>query len=247
MNVGCMNGGFVVQMEVAMQANQLNQKNPYDCLKIRNERDLIDELNLTPTEAAAVLGKTRQSLNQANLNERDNYFKKGELFSLIMHSKSQNAEVDLSHVFEYLNASRGSSETEELRSTNFTQPVDQNAIMECDDLWVIIPDYLYLRAHHAEVYEFLIGLGRRNGVKPIFFVSNQQERTILEKACNVNDTRIKVVPKINALPYMIIAKPRSIADCFILLGSTYVKHNWAGGLKLANLVDELVEDASEEG
>ena len=131
--------------------------------EIANDRDLIAALGLRDAEVSALLGKSRQTLNNQLGAKRDarspqSYFKPSELFMLVSAARQWNPSFDAvkAVVTAHIEATgRGSGGTpQDLLMESLVGGAD-DPFAKAKGVVIMVPDFLGLMAEHKVVLECL--------------------------------------------------------------------------------------------
>lgn len=206
---------------------------------IMNEKELLTALGMTESDAASALGRSRQSLYQAGLGDRRDYFKKNDLVALLFAARARAPALDLSEVYDYLGRTRSAALVAELRSVSGAEGTEAT-LSRYHEVWAILPDLVYLRQSHPEAMALLLSLAGRPGGATRFLTANDQDAQLLRRLLpSSTDVRVDVDTWMSAFPYSVIGEPSREADYFVFAGGRFLKHDWYGGPKLALLIDAL--------
>lgn len=207
---------------------------------IGSDKELLDALGLSEVEAATALGRSRQSLYQAGLTQRQDYFKRSDLISLVFEAQVRSNSINLSDVYDYIGQTRP-SDLDVIRTLSASD-AQEPRLREYGELWIVIPDLAYLTQSHPEAKSMFVRLASESGVNVRFFVSNEPDRALLISDLNqAHRTTVAVEPWMGAIPYLIIGDPEGAADCYVFAGGRFLRHDWYGGPKLALLLRSLLQ------
>lgn len=210
---------------------------------VQTDKDLLDALGMSESEAARVLGRSRQSLYQAKLSERDNYFKKEEVRDLAFAAKSANPDLDLGQVIEFAAQSRSPDLAEMLAQIDTLSP-EAEAFLNYKELWVVLPDVGWIYNSYPHVMETLIKLAGRPAPLIRFFTSAPLDKSTLEyllESHHSHASDITCASWMGAIPPVIIGNPLEKADTFILTNGRFMPNDWYGGRNLAVLIQTLFD------
>ncbi|TAJ73696.1 MAG: hypothetical protein EPO51_04255 [Phenylobacterium sp.] len=210
---------------------------------LASDKDLLGALGMTETEAAAALGRSRQSLYQAALSDRTDYFKKSDLVALLFAARSRDPALDFEPVYDYLQRSRARDPNlvRDLKAMT-TAEGDEATLARYGELWIVLPDLAYLQEAHPEATAMMVRLAGRPGARTRFYCATDQDADLLRQtlpADAASAPQIQVEPWMSAFPYGVIADPKRSADYYVFAGGRFLKHDWYGGQKLAMLLENF--------
>ncbi len=207
-----------------------------------SDKEMLETLRLSEHEASKAIGRSRQSLNQAKLSLRNDYFKKGDITTLVFEAVSKTPDIDLTTVYEYVAATRGLNVMEDIQRLNISDS-QEDALLNYEEIWIVIPDFIYLSRMNPEVVGLFKKIVSKLGEKTTFFVSSYQDKSLLLSSLGENDNvNTQVETWMGAIPYLLIGNPHSIADSYLFSKGRYIRHDWYGGPKLALLIDSLAKN-----
>jgi hypothetical protein len=209
---------------------------------VHSDKAFLEALDLSESEAANVLGRSRQSLSQARLASRTNYFRKADIASLVFQSRAKRPGLDLTAALNYVSESRGADMLEGLQTVGHSV-VDEARLSGYKELWVVIPDLSYFNRSHPEVVAMLVRLGARADIITRFFASSSLDKALLSgllEAGSAQKSSVEFETWMGAIPYLIIGDPHGVADSYLFAGGRYMQNDWYGGPKLALLIQSLL-------
>jgi len=215
---------------------------------ITSDKQLISWLKMTEADAARALGRSKQSLYQARLEEKQNYFKKGDLAALIFSALSRDSTLDLDPIFSYLDRTRKPGEVADLRALGASD-ADEHVLAQVGELWFVLPDYTHFLQRHSEALAFLLRLAARPSGRTRIFCATEQDKALIEnavlRASNDPDIadRVHVDPEpwMSAFQPTLVADPHRVAECYIFLRGRFMRNDWFGGPKLALFLEKLTQ------
>ena len=228
---------------------------------LKSEDDLLQALGLSEAEAADAIGRTRQSLYQADLATKRKYFKKADLMSLVMEAQKRSPQLDLGPIDRYLSETRPADQRPDLQALTVSArgpgaaPVDEAALRKYDDLLILIPDFGHMTRNYRDTVDMLmrLGLGKgENGRRVRIYTAGTPNRTRIENWLNdvaaADPDGRKVVAQVEAgdwiaaIPFMILGDPQGDADCFIMTEGRYLPNEWEGAATLVLLIEKLAAE-----
>ncbi|HVZ30715.1 MAG TPA: hypothetical protein VG839_10005 [Asticcacaulis sp.] len=202
------------------------------------DKDLLDLLELSESEAAKILGKSRQSLYQAGLAGRSDYFRKSDIKSLVFEARARAPKLDLSPVADYVAETRDSRLANEIRVDG--QLINTKTLLNCRELLIVIPEIGWMTKYHPDSMDMLLSLGQQVA-HVTYYTSSEPDKIALQGALavkNVNQT-VECATWIGAIPPLIIGNPTGSADIYVFASGHFAPNDWYGGGKLAVLIKAL--------
>jgi len=220
---------------------------------LNSDKDLLTALGLSENQAADAIGRSRQSLYQADLETRQNYFKKSDIVSLVLEARTRDRTIDLAPVEDYLASTRDGDQLPDLHAL-MTPEIDDKTLRKYNDLWIIIPDFSRLMRKYPKLVERLMRLclcGPDEGCGTVtVYTPSETEKQLVEgeleqlRAKTNYYVRAHVAAEdwIAAIPFLILGNPLREADSFIMSEGRYLPQEWVGAAKLVLLIKKLVAD-----
>lgn len=207
-------------------------------IPLGSDKDFLTALQMTEPEAAIVLGRSRQSLYQARISERSDYFKRNDIISLVFSARSKRSSLDVGRIYEYIHRTRGDDVLSDIRSVG-AHDAEEPQLLAYRQVWIVVPDLVYLEREFPDAMSMTLRLARRDGGFTRIFTSNGQEAELLKSSLNSNRVELVVEAWMSGIPFTIIGDPHGKADCYIFSNGRFIRHEWYGGPKLAMLLESL--------
>lgn len=207
--------------------------------QLASDQDLLEALGLSPSRAAAAVGRTRQALHQAALASRTDYFRRNDLLALLLAAPRRANAGDLDAVWAYLERTR-SADPSLLRDLKALpmRPGDEATLQGYKELWFVLPDLAYLEASLPMSVAQMVRLATRAGKARLFCASAADAaslRTLLPPGRRVGATCVQ--PWIAGLPYGVIGDPRQAAHYYVLADGRFVRPDGPVGAGLVDLLE----------
>lgn len=210
-----------------------------------SDKALLDALSLSESEAATILGRTRQSLYQAGLSTRSNYFKVNDLRSLVFEARGRNKDLNMEPILAYVEQSRGRDVAEAIRAVG-AHEADTVDMSSYSEIWVVLPDVAWLNRSHPDSLKRVIELGALPGVRTHYFTaSSMDEKLLVNELGKVGILAPEVTAQdwMGAIPPLFIGNPQQKADIYLFSNGRFTSNDWYGGSKLVMLIQKLVAQA----
>ena len=208
-----------------------------------SDKDLLDSLGLSDSDAARVLGRTRQSIYQARIATRIDYFKSEDIRALVYYIKGVHPDIELGAVIDYVARTRSAEAADEIAHINEVDAKTET-LREYRELWIVLPDPAWMNQTYPDLVDWLIGLGTGSNQLVRYFVSAVFDRASLVAELERRGARAAYVWSeawMGAIPPIILGDPMGKGDTFLLSGGRFSKNDWYGGRNLAMLIQTLVD------
>jgi hypothetical protein len=214
-------------------------------MNAKTDKDFLDLLGMSENEAANILGKSRQSLYQAGLAKRDDYFRRADIKDLVFTARGRNPQLDLPAVVAYVAASRDANLADEIQRLS-NQEAKEATLLNYDELWIVIPDLGWMEASYSDNLKKLLELGKKKSqYKVSYLTSCVADRMELEQALKQQGIQQNVVSAtwIGAIPPLIIGNPTTFGTkTYVFASGSFAPNDWYGGSRLVALIRSMVND-----
>ena len=230
---------------------------------LKSEEDLLAALGLSEAEAADAIGRTRQSLYQADLAAKQKYFKKADILSLVMEAQKRNPQLDLGPVERYLAETRNANERPDLQAVAAkgaaaVPAIDEAGLRKYRDLWILIPDFGHMTRNYRDTVDMLMRLGldapNATPARHVrIYTAGKPNTTRIQNWLDdvrardphhpVQVASVEAGDWIAAFPFMILGNPQVEADSFIMTEGQYLPNEWDGAPTLVLLIEKLAAES----
>lgn len=217
-------------------------------MEISSDKDLLQALGFSQSEAAKILGRSRTALSQAGLLKRRDYFKAEDIQSLIRAALIRSPKLDLLHVYNYVLITRGSSVLVDMAPKEICES-NVGCFKEYKVLWFVVPDVLHLIRRTPQVLEFFNSLLLVERTDICFFIGQDGFEILVPSIFpNIPASVIQESAFFRAIPAMVIGDPDDVADCYLFTKEMFVQQlrSPQNGNRLVSLLRVLTDKSVEE-
>lgn len=215
---------------------------------ITTDKAALEALGLNEGDAAAILGRRRQSVNAAlgKGSQRDDYFSVAEMLALCLAAKGRGHKVDDSVLAGYLRKHRSEKDAQDfLTGFGAFGPPD---VSEFDELWVVIPDFVRVRTETPERVEDYRAFANDNGLgRVVFLCGSPIHRDALRSFLGLPehagaDDRVIVISDsmISAQMSMLIGNPKGKPSVFALTKAGFLSTPYVDSGLLSEFIQQRI-------